>query len=178
MNIRNSYDNLYTVRLVDGSSYNEGRVEVYYSGRWGTVCNDGLNDAYASLVCTQLEFSSSGELANFGRGTRNVLLEKVMCSLNTTVLASCGHYGVGITVQCSSHDRDVGVKCNVAVYVRFLLFIILLFKGNQATIQEITPTSSQNFSTLLPRYIPINNIEVMYVSFTENLLLLCKIQHP
>ena len=105
------------MRLVDGSSYNEGRVEVYYSGRWGTVCNDGLNDAYASLVCTQLEFSSSGELANFGPGTGYVLLEKVMCSLNTTVLASCGHYGVGVTVQCNNHNRDVGVKCNIVIYI-------------------------------------------------------------
>ena len=101
---------LFTVRLVDGGSYNEGRVEVYYNGRWGTVCNDGWNDNYASLVCVQLGFGSSGELADFGSGTRNILLENIMCTINDTVLASCGHYGVGITVRCD-HSSDVGVKC-------------------------------------------------------------------
>ena len=97
------------VRLVDGSSLNEGRVEVYYNGRWGTVCtNNEWNDKYASLVCTQLGFES-GEPANFGYGT--VLLEIVMCFVNNnTFPASCIHYGVGITVWCG-HSRDIGVKC-------------------------------------------------------------------
>ena len=102
---------LFTVRLVDGGSYNEGRVEVYYNGRWGTVCNDGWNDNYASLVCAQLGFGSSGRLAEFGPGIGSVVLEKVLCSVNDTVLASCGHYGVGLTAQCN-HNNDVGVKCN------------------------------------------------------------------
>ena len=101
---------LFTVRLVDGGSYNEGRIEAYYNGRWGTVCNDGWNDNYASLVCVQLGFGSSGELADFGSGTGNVLLESIMCTINDTILASCGHYGVGITVRCD-HSRDVGIKC-------------------------------------------------------------------
>ena len=110
---------LISVRLVDGSSYNEGRVEVYYSGRWGTVCNDGWTDKYASLVCTQLGFGSSGELADFGAGTNNILLDNVICSVNDTVLASCGHYGVGVTVGCD-HFQDVGIKC-----VYLILYIII-----------------------------------------------------
>ena len=102
---------MFAVRLVDGGSYREGRLEVYYNGIWGTVCNDGWNDQYASLVCAQLGFGSSGKLADFGAGTGNILLEKVMCSINDTVLASCGHYGVGITVGCD-HTKDVGVVCD------------------------------------------------------------------
>ena len=83
---------------------------MYYSGRWSTICNDGWDDKYASLVCAQLGFGQSGKLADFGAGIGSIL-EKVICSLNDTVLANCGHCGVGITVQCN-HDRDVGVKCN------------------------------------------------------------------
>ena len=101
---------LFTVRLVDGGTYSEGRVEVYYNGRWGTVCNDGWNDNYASLVCAQLGFGSSGRLTYFGSGAGTIMLQNVLCTKNDTILASCGHYGVGITVQCN-HNNDVGIKC-------------------------------------------------------------------
>ena len=97
------------MRLVDGSSYSEGRVEVYYRGEWGTVCNDGWNDVHASLVCVQLGFGSSGKLADFGAGTGNLFLQ-TLCSMNDTILAACGHYGVGINVGCD-HSKDVGIKC-------------------------------------------------------------------
>ena len=107
------------VKLVDGSSHNEGRVEVYYNGRWGTVCNDGWNDNYASLVCTQLGMGSSGNLAYFGAGTGSILLDEVICSINDMVLASCGHYGVGITLGCT-HNDDVGVKCDGIIWMMFI----------------------------------------------------------
>ena len=84
---------------------------MYYNGRWGTVCINEWDNKYANLVCAQLGFGSSRELADFGPGTGSVLLEIVMCSLYNKVLASCSHYGVGITVQCN-HNRDIGVKCN------------------------------------------------------------------
>ena len=100
----------FAVRLVDSGSYSEGRIEVYYNGIWGTVCNNGWNDKYANLICAQLGFGSSGRLADFGPGTGIVMLERVLCSINDTILASCGHYGVGITVECS-HNNDIGVKC-------------------------------------------------------------------
>lgn len=43
-----------TVRLVGGSNEYEGRLEVFYNGEWGTVCDDVLNDRIASVVCRTL----------------------------------------------------------------------------------------------------------------------------
>ena len=101
----------FTVRLTGGSSPNEGLVEVYFNGRWGTVCHNNWNDRLASLVCAQLGLSSSGRAADFGSGQGSILLSDIICSKNETTLASCGYYGVGTTVNCD-HSKDVGVKCH------------------------------------------------------------------
>ena len=104
---------LFVVRLVGGSSYNEGRVEVYYNGRWGTVCNDGWDELDAKTVCRQLGYESS-EIADFGKGRKEaILLDNVMCSSNDIILTNCGHYGVSIKVKCNynSYYTVAGVKC-------------------------------------------------------------------
>ena len=103
-------------RLVGGSSYNEGRVEVNYNGEWGTVCDDGWDDTDAGVVCRQLGFGSSGTAirsAGFGQGSGSIWLDSVTCSGNESTLASCGHLGVGVFRSCS-HFEDAGVRCPTA----------------------------------------------------------------
>ena len=104
------------VRLVGGSSYNEGRVEVYYNGEWGTVCDDGWDDTDAGVVCRQLGFGSLGtanKSASFGQGSGSIWLDSVTCTGNELTLASCGHLGVGITRRCN-HSNDASVMCTGA----------------------------------------------------------------
>ena len=102
------------VRLVGGSSYNEGRVEVYYNGEWGTVCDDGWDDTDAAVVCRQMGFGSSGTAIGSGRfdqGSGPIWLNSVTCTGNELTLVGCGHLGIGITTRCS-HYEDAGVRCS------------------------------------------------------------------
>jgi len=45
-----------SVRLVGGSSSQEGRVEVFHGGVWGTVCDDGFTNASARVICNMLGY--------------------------------------------------------------------------------------------------------------------------
>ena len=102
------------IRLVGGSSYDEGRVEVNYNGEWGTVCDDGWDDTDAGVVCRQLGFGSSGLAvysASFGEGSGPIWLDSVTCIGNESTLASCGHPGIESVDNCS-HSKDAGVRCS------------------------------------------------------------------
>ena len=48
------------VRLRQGSTEREGRVEICISDTWGTVCDDGWSSLDARVVCRQLGFSAAG----------------------------------------------------------------------------------------------------------------------
>lgn len=51
-----------SVRLRDGTSSTNGRVEVCQLGVWGTVCDDDWDVRDARVVCRQLNITTSSEL--------------------------------------------------------------------------------------------------------------------
>ncbi|XP_075010554.1 neurotrypsin-like isoform X2 [Calonectris borealis] len=103
-----------TVRLAGGRSPSEGRVEVYYNGDWGTVCDDGWTDLGAQVVCRQLGFSGPATLASEGdyaAGQGFILLDDVACLGTELSLLDCPHSNWG-QHDCS-HAEDVGVRCSL-----------------------------------------------------------------
>jgi len=50
------------VRLVGGTTANQGRVEICYDNQWGTVCGDAFTSIDARVVCRQLGYPTLGEV--------------------------------------------------------------------------------------------------------------------
>ena len=103
------------IRLVGGSSYNEGRVEILYNGVWGTICSDGWSRDNAIVVCRSVGFSGANTFyvtsSQYGPGVGPIWLDNVMCDGSEQTLARCSHRGVNITNSCT-HAKDVGVNCS------------------------------------------------------------------
>ncbi|XP_060582023.1 deleted in malignant brain tumors 1 protein-like, partial [Ruditapes philippinarum] len=102
------------VRLVNGSSQYEGRLEVWYDGSWGTVCDDGFDVMSATVVCRMLHYEQTNPLvfrsAYFGSGSSKIHLDDVKCTGTETILSQCQHKGWG-KHNCG-HNDDVGVSCS------------------------------------------------------------------
>ena len=104
------------IRLVGGQSSNEGRVEVYYQGQWGTVCDDGwdLNDA--NVVCRMLGLPSAThawDSAHFGQGPGPIALDDVKCYGYEWSITDCSHQP-WFAHDCGHHE-DAGATCSEAL---------------------------------------------------------------
>ena len=119
------------VRLVDGATDVEGRVEICFSRRWGTISGDGWTQTESTVVCNDLGYEATGKTrknsTHYGisrvsclcppgrdidvRSATNsmpVYLQGVRCGGRELSILECGfrkHLAKNI------HGRDVAVQC-------------------------------------------------------------------
>ncbi|XP_066266317.1 deleted in malignant brain tumors 1 protein-like [Branchiostoma lanceolatum] len=102
----------FQVRLKGGDNYSYGRVEIYYNGQWGTVCDDSFGWQDARVVCRQLGFSdyyTYHKNAYFGQGSGPIWMDDLSCTGSEGSLQYCSHSGWG-SHNCG-HWEDIGVVC-------------------------------------------------------------------
>ncbi|KAL4241093.1 Neurotrypsin [Mactra antiquata] len=110
-------EDIVSVRLA-GDSETEGRVEVFYKGEWGVVCDDEWDMNDAKVVCRMLGYMGNAVAvlrSRHGRGGKNFLLDEVECRGDEESIAQCEHSGWKqhdcyswevAAVQCSEETRE------------------------------------------------------------------------
>ncbi|XP_065188629.1 proprotein convertase subtilisin/kexin type 5-like [Sycon ciliatum] len=102
-----------SVRLVNGKTPLEGRVEMFYKGKWGFVCDDYWSLEDGEVLCRQLNYGPA--LAVFYRSyfgsndAQSIVLDDVRCTGNETRLEDCPSRTPG-THNCYLSEV-AGVKC-------------------------------------------------------------------
>jgi len=123
-----------TVRLVGGPSPAVGRLEVYHSGEWGTVCDQAFDGAEADVVCKQLGYGfglafgsyqawldAGGyqtTLRDYKYGndpSRKIWMSELECKGSEARLANCNFHGFGQfwgVIDDCNHQGDVWIECS------------------------------------------------------------------
>ena len=108
----NNFPPGHIIRLADGPQEGEGRVEVFFDGHWGTVCDDFWDIKDADVVCRMLNYSgaiSAVKYAGYGPGNGHIWLDNVHCNGTETSIEDCKQEKVGYH-DCY-HGEDAGVVC-------------------------------------------------------------------
>ena len=104
------------IRLVGGSTKNEGRIEIRGQGKWGTVCDDsfGLDDA--NVICKMLGYPSAFKAfqggdtkKKYGLGGGEIIFDDLKCTGTENSLFECPLNGL-FKHNCG-HSEDASVIC-------------------------------------------------------------------
>uniref|UniRef100_A0A8C4RCG1 SRCR domain-containing protein n=1 Tax=Erpetoichthys calabaricus TaxID=27687 RepID=A0A8C4RCG1_ERPCA len=120
-------------RLVNGSNSCSGRVEFYYNGQWGTVCDHYWDLQDANVFCNQIgcgyAIKAPGQ-ARFGEGHGEIWRDNLQCEGNEADLTKCPVLDYG-REECT-HRNDAGIICSgefPQILTPFSLFSLCLVQN-------------------------------------------------
>ena len=104
------WDNPYNgqIRLQRGTYSNQGLVEVYCNGEWGTICDDSFGYNEARVVCRQLGYNDY-----YDHHQISMLVNVLYASIPQTRLSTILLYSVNVhPVSCKVSDG----ACHLTFY--------------------------------------------------------------
>ena len=114
------------LRLVDGVMTDdngrpcEGRLEIYYNGEWGTICDDYWSAGDADVSCRQLGFAGGSvddwsffrnSIFPMGDEDQPIWLDDLHCDGGESSLLECNSSQPAIGVHNCTHVEDVLLRC-------------------------------------------------------------------
>jgi deleted-in-malignant-brain-tumors protein 1 len=117
------------VRLVGGPDSHEGRVEVFYEGEWGSICDDKWNLRDGHVICRMLGFGLAVSVSccsQYGiSDSQKIWMDDVRCKGHERSIMSCAHRKWG-EHNCNSKET-AGLVCREPKKTagEWLLFIFI-----------------------------------------------------
>ena len=105
------------IRLVGGIHSSQGRVEIFYNGSWGGVCDSNWDIKAADVVCRDLGILATRPNATrgrFGTASQSMWMNDVTCNGRETTLTHC-EFSSWKEGSCSSSSYVAGVICKETI---------------------------------------------------------------
>ncbi|XP_071956197.1 scavenger receptor cysteine-rich domain-containing protein DMBT1-like [Antedon mediterranea] len=143
------------IRLVDGSNFYEGRVEVYDGTEWGTICDNGWDINDAQVVCRQIRLEQAIQApgqAHFGQGIGPIMVDNVQCSGSETSITDCPNNGM--RAHNCGHSEDASVVCDSRT-------VITLVNGSNIYEGRVEVYDGTEWGTICDNSWDINDAQVV-----------------
>ncbi|XP_062571863.1 deleted in malignant brain tumors 1 protein-like [Saccostrea cucullata] len=101
-----------SVRIVNGTSNKEGRVEILIGGQWRSICDGSWNKFDANVTCRSMGYSGGFPVLSsfFGESNSEVWLSNIDCKGDENSLLNCRQLSL-ISTRCNSYGKNAGVVC-------------------------------------------------------------------
>lgn len=100
-------------RLVGGATPHEGRVELFFRGKWGAICDDYWRKRNGHVICRQLGYKKANSVSccsKYGIAQSGLIwLDDVRCKGTETHLLKCRYREWGHN-NCNK-EETAGVEC-------------------------------------------------------------------
>lgn len=106
------------IRLTDGPSGMDGRLQIFHNGAWGEVCDDAIDGVsfgstgYGPItVCQQLGYADGAFVGTYDSPTADFVLDDVNCLGSERRIADCPHLPYG-SENCWVTE-GAGFQCSI-----------------------------------------------------------------
>uniref|UniRef100_A0A672PHA9 Soluble scavenger receptor cysteine-rich domain-containing protein SSC5D n=1 Tax=Sinocyclocheilus grahami TaxID=75366 RepID=A0A672PHA9_SINGR len=107
------------VKLVDGSSECDGRVQIRYNEQWGAVCHSGWDLADATVLCQELYCGDIAEPKAYVQPSGQIWMDQLACTGKELTVRDCPFTGWGVS-SCLD-GLHAGVFCQSKINLHMSL---------------------------------------------------------